>query len=78
MRKATIDALQRARLALCACNNCLCTDQPYLPITSRTSWTVDNSKEIAAIDSALAQLDATHDSDPVCTDRNTLHGRTHS
>jgi hypothetical protein len=79
MREITIDALQRARLALCACNNCTATDRPDLvSIPAELSWKIDNGPEIDLIDEALVALDATHDSDPECTSRNSAPSKERS
>lgn len=55
-----IQALVRARLALCASSNVLATDRPDLPRSSDTSWTTDHSKEIEAIGRALEALNHLH------------------
>lgn len=73
MREIAIDALQRARLALCACDNCVATDRPDLvSIPVELSWKIDNSQEIARIDEALEALGTTHHSDLECTSRNSV------
>lgn len=51
-------ALTAAHLQLCATHNLLATDRPDLPFTPETSWTTNNSKELAGLDAALEILDA--------------------
>lgn len=55
-----VQALERARLALCASHNVLATDRPDLPRSSDTSWTTDHSKEIEAIGCALEAINHLH------------------
>lgn len=60
------DALEKAGLALNACNNCLTTDRPDLvSMPEDFSWTINNSKEIRLIYEALGNKTAClHSIDP--------------
>lgn len=77
-KPSVLMALQRARLALSATHRCVCTDRPDLPLTSATSWTIDNADEIALIDKALAELGATHHIGDECIGRSMSRARRHS
>ena len=51
-----ITILQGAHLQLCSTHNLLVTDRPDLPLTSKTSWTTNNSSELRKLDKALMFL----------------------
>jgi hypothetical protein len=51
-----LQALEDAKRAMEGSHNCLITDRPDLPRADDTCWTTDFSKEIKAIDEAIASL----------------------
>jgi len=65
---SVLDTLHRAKTDFLFHGGCVATDRPDLPLSPKTSWTVDFSGVIAAIDAAVAMLGGDPGrTDPECT-----------
>lgn len=51
-----IGVLELAKREFIAIGGCVMTDRPDLPLSAETSWTVDFSRVVSAIDDAIDQL----------------------
>lgn len=65
---SVLNALHRAKTEFLFHGSCIATDRPDLPLSPESSWTVDFSGVIAAIDAAVAMLGGDPGrTDPECT-----------
>lgn len=55
-----LDTLHRAKVDFAFVGGCILTDRPDLPLSPETSWTMDFSGVMAAIDAAVAMLGGDH------------------
>ena len=67
-QSTVLDALALAKRELVFAGGCVMTDRPDLPLSSETSWTLDVTRVLAAIDDAVEQLEgAARRTGPECT-----------
>ena len=55
-----VDVLEMAKREFVAIGGCVMTDRPDLPLSAETSWTVDFSGVVSAIDDAIDQVVGAH------------------
>lgn len=54
--RSLLDTLELAKREFLFSAGCVMTDRPDLPLSPETSWTMDFSRVVAAIDDAIDQL----------------------
>ena len=55
--RTVINALCKAEYEMTTTNGLVATDRPDLPLTDKTSWTIDYSETLKAINDAISILD---------------------